>query len=554
MVSLTKKIPDTITSWVVTGFAMNDKTGFGLVQNPTKIEVFQPFFVSTNLPYSVKRGEVIAIPVVVFNYMDKALDAEITMENDENEYDFTEVSNEIEELVLPDKQRVKRITIPSNDGKSVSFMIRPNKVGQVSLKIKAISPLAGDAIDQKLKVEPEGVTHYENEAIFITSSDTNKKQSLKANIPQDAVLDSEYLEFSVVGDLLGPTVKNIDKLVRKPYGCGEQNMVNFVPNILVLNYLEATKKDVSKVLAKAKGFMEVGYQRELTYKHKNGAYSAFGEGSSEANSWLTAYVARYFIQARKYISIDPVVIDKALEYVVSNQLENGQFKQTGRLFHPSHQNDVGFTAFALLALLEDKVRAVCYLKLKGKENYFFLFLFVHFQEFSNKYKSVIEKGLKYLDDNIDKENDTYALAIAALALKKADNPAFSKLMTKLEGLAKEENGQKWWTKSSKDHSNDIEITAYILEAYTYTEPAGKLIPIIKWLVGQRNSNGGFDSTQDTVVGLQALIRFAEKFTNGGDGKMTIKFEAQDGEGKETTKDTVTVDKQNSLHLQTHVVS
>ncbi|KAI8125143.1 CD109 antigen [Lucilia cuprina] len=528
LATLTKKIPDTITSWVVTGFSLNDKTGFGMVTNPTNIEVFQPFFVSTNLPYSVKRGEVLSIPVIIFNYMDKALDAEVTMENTDDEYDFTEVSNEIEELVLEDKQRVKMVTVPSNSGKSLSFMIRPNKVGEITLKIKAITALAGDAMHQKLKVEPEGVTQYENQAIFITPSKEPIKETLEAAIPKEAVLDSEYLEFSVVGDILGPTIKNIDKLVRKPYGCGEQNMVNFVPNILVLHYLDAIKRDMPTVVQKAKNYMEVGYQRELTYKHKNGAYSAFGEGSSEPNSWLTAYVARSFIQAKKYITIDSDVIDQALQYVVSNQLENGQFKQTGRLFHPAHQNDVGFTAFALLALLED-------------------------MDYSNKYKSEIEKGIKYLDDNIEKESDTYALALAVVVLKKVQHPSANKLMEKLEKLAHEENGLKWWTKSSKDHNNDIEITAYILEAYVYTEPAGKLLPIIKWLIGNRNSNGGFDSTQDTVVGLQALIKFAEKYIAGADGKMTISFEALDGEGKETTKGTFSVDKENSLILQTHVL-
>lgn len=357
LASFTKNIPDTITSWVVTGFSLNDKTGIGMTSKPTNIEVFQPFFVSTNLPYSVKRGEVISVPVVVFNYMDKALDAEITMENTDEEYDFTEVSNEIEELVLEEKQRVKRVSVPSNSGKSVSFMIRPNKVGEITLKIKAVTPLAGDAIHQNLKVEPEGVTYYENQAVFITtaSNKESSKEIFKAVIPKDAILDSEYLEFSVVGDILGPTIKNIDKLVRKPYGCGEQNMVNFVPNILVLHYLQAIKRDMPTVIEKAKSFMEVGYQRELTYKHKNGAYSAFGEGSSDPNSWLTAYVARSFIQAKRHITIDQTVIDDAIKYLLSTQQESGQFKQTGRLFHPSHQNDVGFTAFALLALLEDMV-------------------------------------------------------------------------------------------------------------------------------------------------------------------------------------------------------
>ncbi|XP_075152783.1 CD109 antigen-like isoform X4 [Haematobia irritans] len=529
LATLTKKIPDTITSWVVTGFAINEKTGFAMSENATKIRVFQPFFLSTNLPYSVKRGEVISIPIVVFNYMEKALEAEVTMENTDQEYDFTEATNDIEETVLEEQQRTKHISVPSNGGQTVSFMIRPNKVGDITLKIKAITPLAGDAIHQKLKVEPEGVTHYENEAIFVSNPNMEPvKYNLNASIPKEAVLDSEYLEFSVVGDILGPTIKNIDKLVRMPYGCGEQNMVNFVPNILVLYYLEAIKKDMPLVAKNAKSYMESGYQRELTYKHSNGAYSAFGEKSSEPNSWLTAYVARSFIQASKYITIDPKVIDQALEFVANTQAEDGHFPQKGKLFHPAHQNDVGFTAFALLALLEDSAYAM-------------------------KYKPQIQKAIQYLADHIEKEDNVYALAIALVVLNKVSHPDAGKLKEKLEQKSTFENGLKWWSNSNKDHANNIEVTAYMLQSLVATEEAGKLLPIIKWLVAQRNSLGGFDSTQDTVVGLQALISFAEKYTATGNGKMSIEFEAQDDQGAKATDGKFEVDNENSLLLRTHVL-
>uniref|UniRef100_A0A1B0BJ33 TEP1-F n=1 Tax=Glossina palpalis gambiensis TaxID=67801 RepID=A0A1B0BJ33_9MUSC len=155
--TVTKSIPDTITSWVITAFAVNEKTGLGMTEKPFKINVFQPFFIDVNLPYSVKRGEVIALPVIIFNYMDKTLDAEITMDNTDKEYDFTEVSNEIEESILSTQKRMKRVSVPPNSGESVSFMIRPAIVADIELKISAASQLAGDAIHKKLKVEAEGL-------------------------------------------------------------------------------------------------------------------------------------------------------------------------------------------------------------------------------------------------------------------------------------------------------------------------------------------------------------------------------------------------------------
>ncbi|XP_075152773.1 thioester-containing protein 1 allele S3-like [Haematobia irritans] len=526
MATITKKIPDTITSWIITGFSLNETTGFGMTTDSTKIRVFQPFFLSTNLPYSIKRGEVIKIPIVVFNYMETDLDAEITMDNDEDEYEFVEPDVEDE---ASEKEITKKLTIPSNTGETTSFTIKPKVVGDIMLKIKAITPLAGDAMHQKLKVEPEGVTKYENEAFFITIPDGETiKHTLKAEIPENVVLDSEYLEFTAVGDILGPTIKNIDKLVRMPFGCGEQNMINFVPNILVLKYLEAIKMDMPSIVQKAKNYMETGYQRELTYKHSDGSYSAFGEGHSESNSWLTAYVARSFIQACKFTTIDEKIISDALSYLAKTQNDNGQFPQTGKLFHSSNQNDLGVSAFILLAFLEDK-------------------------EYATKYYSQIEKALKYLNDNVDSEENIYSLALILLVFHKAKWPETEKVMERVQLKSNFENNLKWWTNSLKYCNNDIEVTAYIFQSLVETEDAGNLLPIIKWLVGQRNSLGGFDSTQDTVVGLQALITFAEKYSASGDGKISIEFEALDEEGIATATGTFNIDRENALLLQSHVL-
>ena len=66
--------------------------------------------------------------------------------------------------------------------------------------------------------------------------------------------------------MLGPVMSNLDSLVQMPYGCGEQNMVNFVPNIVVANYMKATDQVDANIMNKAVKFMESGYQRELTYR------------------------------------------------------------------------------------------------------------------------------------------------------------------------------------------------------------------------------------------------------------------------------------------------
>lgn len=52
----TDKIPETITSWVLTAFAVNPEKGLAVMKDSKNIKTFQSFFLSPRLPYSVKRG------------------------------------------------------------------------------------------------------------------------------------------------------------------------------------------------------------------------------------------------------------------------------------------------------------------------------------------------------------------------------------------------------------------------------------------------------------------------------------------------------------------
>jgi CD109 antigen len=88
-VKFTKKVPDTITSWVISAFALNKANGLGL-GDTAKVNVFKPFFVSTTLPYSVKRGETLTLSIQIFNYLSKDQEVTVVMANDDQHFDFAD--------------------------------------------------------------------------------------------------------------------------------------------------------------------------------------------------------------------------------------------------------------------------------------------------------------------------------------------------------------------------------------------------------------------------------------------------------------------------------
>lgn len=53
------------------------------------------FVLTLDLPYSVQRGEILAVPVVVENNMNQDISVDLTLHNPEHKFEFAEVSNEI---------------------------------------------------------------------------------------------------------------------------------------------------------------------------------------------------------------------------------------------------------------------------------------------------------------------------------------------------------------------------------------------------------------------------------------------------------------------------
>jgi CD109 antigen len=328
------------------------------------------------------------------------------------------------------------------------------------------------------------------------SSQASFKESVTPSFPRDTVEGSEFAEVSVVGDIMGPILENIEHLVRMPYGCGEQNMVNFVPNIVVMRYLKATDRLTTEIEGKAKKFMEAGYQRELTYKRQDHSFSAFGDGDDTGSTFLTAFVVKSFKQAKKYIFVDDKVLEDSIGFLLEKQTPDGDFQEDGEVHHKgllggnSKGGKMAMTAYIVSAL-----------QLNGRKN---------------------SAGIKYLEKNLNKANTPYARALTAYALQLVDSPKKDEAFNLHSRDKVEKGGLVHWEAERKKRDDDtpdywwepppadVEITSYALLNMVLRDQVVQALPIVRWLASKRNSLGGYSSTQGTVMALQALGAYAEK--------------------------------------------
>lgn len=534
--------PDTITSWVANALCISGDQGFGLSE-VTSLTTFQPFFLSIHLPYAAVMSERFPIMITVYNYLEKC----ITVNLDLNLGSNFEVHNS--------GQYAEPICICGGKSDTAKFYVTAQNFGSLPVIAKA-TIVAGqcresvdidldyvglsDEVHRKVLVKPPGVEQEYSYSTYLCSKDGSPQtEDVALELPPetDMVQGSARGEVQVIGDIMGPAFSNLDNLVRMPTGCGEQNMVGFVPNILVLNYLSSTGTLEENIKMEAIKNMEAGYQRELNYRHKDGSFSAFGEkGDKSAGSvWLTAFVVKSFAQASKHIFIDAKDLAKSVKFLERSQLENGCFRETGKVLSTYMMGGLGrirrnveddpplaaLTAYVLVALMEAGV---------------------------NTSSPTIQSGIECMNAEFrlrPGRTDPYTVALITYANVQFDpRSQDSRLAFRtLRWKAKKDRNTMYWSRGRYQPpatsswyyraapSAEVEMTSYALMSYMKVyrrRPVQMSSNIAVWLTRQRNANGGFASTQDTVVGLDALSQFATLAFSKNPTELTVQVSSSSG--------------------------
>ncbi|CAK6443698.1 unnamed protein product [Pipistrellus nathusii] len=427
---------------------------------------------------------------------------------------------------VPVEKNEESHCICGNGRKTVSWAVTLKSLGKVNFTATAEAlqsqelcgnevpkvPMFGqkDTVIKSLLVEPEGIEKEETFNTLLCAPETEVPEKLSLKVPSNVVEGSARATYSVLGDILSSAMQNLQNLLRMPYGCGEQNMVLFVPNIYVLNYLNETRQLTENIKSKAINHLISGYQRQLNYKHNDGSYSTFGEhgGTSQGNTWLTAFVLKAFSQARSHIFVEDSHITNSLTWLSQKQRENGCFQRSGSLLNNAMKggvdDEVTLSAYITIALLEMPLPVT---------------------------HPVVRNALFCLERAWESTSEAqgslvYTKALLAYAFALAGNQAKRReLLQSLDKEAVKEGDSIHWQRPGKLQeaeafsyqprapSAEVEMTSYLLLAYLTAQPAPSsedlsvASHIVKWITKQQNPTGGFSSTQDTVVALQALSKY-----------------------------------------------
>ncbi|KAG5269341.1 hypothetical protein AALO_G00200930 [Alosa alosa] len=526
--------PDSITTWEIQAVGISPSKGF-CVAEPKQLRVFQDFFVSVKLPYSVKKNEQLELKAVVFNYKDTELKVTVEMLPSEG-------------LCTAGGDRAKQsITVSANSASSVYFIVVPLEKGTFPITILAHSSSnVADKIQKELRVEGEGelVSVYQQHII------NSKVDKLDFDIPTPSDMvpgDEPETYMSLKGGVMGESAGNclnlegIKTMIILPTGCAEQTMTKMSPAVNAMKYLDATDQWINlraDLRDEALSMIKSGYSKVLTYMKADGSYGSFS--SSPSIIWITAFVTRELTKARSVIPIEDSYIKKSITYIISKQTQGGSFQgispSNGRRIQGGvgkSSGDEALTAYVLIAMHQA------------------LRVFDTFE--STQVRMAMESAQSYLEQQLNSLEDPYSVAITAFALSltQPQSSAAAQAQKKLIGLAicnTSENMCFWGPKmdrSSNVHARadplSLETTAYALLQTLAMNDTQNARKTALWIMGQRRFGSSFHSTQDTVVALEALATFSEQNNDVNALDLTVEMCFQDGR-----KNVVRLTKHNAL--------
>ncbi|QVL30394.1 alpha-2-macroglobulin [Telmatocola sphagniphila] len=465
--------------------------------NVSTIEARKPFSVDPKLPVEISSADQVDVPVRIVNDSDT-----------QREVKFS-VNPQGLELLPSDLRRegdrwVDSIALDANGKNRKVYSFKPAVTsGSLSLQLDATSLDApSDHILRHMTVVPDGFPVSGQVSDLL-----DKKATPTIKVPGDILPGTMKVQVKLFPTTLADLQAGLDGLLREPCGCFEQTSTSNYPNTLILDYLSTSDQAKPEVSKRAKDLLERGYQKltsfecmKVTNDGRQG-YEWFG-GTAPPHEALTAYGLLQFVDMSHVQQVDPLMIKRTRDYLLSQRDGNGSFKRNQRALDtfgraPQHVTD----AYIVWALTES--------------------------DLENKEKIDLSKEFEALEKKAQSENDPYFLSLLANALfNRGKTEAGLTWMKKATEKQLKPDGRFTGAVTSITSSGgrdlEIETTSLAVLALLkanrpelFTE---NIQLAIRWLGRQRGGYGGFGSTQSTILALKALIAYTKdqkKMPEGG---------------------------------------
>ncbi len=443
------RYPDSLTTWRLTARAIttDTKAGAGLVRTTTTKDLI----VRVITPRFLTQGDQVVLPTIVHNYRPDRKDAAVSIgvQSLEPVGALIPVSTAVE----PGGERRDdwRFTAPT--------------VGTASITATARTDADTDAVELPIPVLPLGLRR---EAGTSGSLFDAGESTTQVSIPASANPAARSVRVSLAPSMAGSMLGALDFLTSYPYGCTEQTLSSFLPNLVVMRALAALRLAPTERMSILDRQVSDGLRRLLDTQNEDGGWGWWRTEAS--HPFMTAYAVYGLQEARREgVRFDAYRLSRATS--------------------------------ALASLYAQYPRAVPDLKA------YVVFVLGRGAEQPQGFSRATA-----LDDlwSARDRMSSYGRALTLLALDAANDTRGNELATRLLGEAQTQGELTFWRSEGDPLLGDfgdtsVEATATAVRALAQRDPRNPVLDrAVRWMMLNR-SGGYWSSTKQTAMALYGLL-------------------------------------------------
>jgi hypothetical protein len=443
--------PDSLTTWRATarGITRDTKVGSAIL----KTIVRKNLILRLAVPRFFVQGDEVVISALVHNYLADAKTARVALKV--TGLDVLEGA-------------AKDVQIPSRGEAKVDWRVRAQAVRRAIVNGEALTDEESDALELDLPINPPGVKLAQSKGGSLADANS---AAFSLTYPAQVVSGSRSLSIRISPSIAGSLFGALEYLTSYPYGCVEQTMSSFLPNIIVMNAMRelGLKEPLDQAALREK--IHAGLDRLYSFHHEDGGWGWWE--TDETHPFMTAYVVAGLVQARASgTQVREDVINKGVAWLETHVAQDSKLAPDLR-------------AYMVYALT-----------VAGKAN---------------------APALNQVYDRRSKLSP-YGLALLGLAFEAAKDARAAEIAGVLEQNGKQDGQQAWWPATRDemlDFNADItpESTAYVVKLLSHQRRDSALLPkAALWLMNHRDEGYWWSSTKQTAMVIYGLTDFL-KSTN-----------------------------------------
>lgn len=447
------KYPDALTTWRLTARAVtkDTKAGASIARTTTTKDLI----VRIVTPRFLTEGDQVVLPTIVHNYLPNAKDTNVT---------FAVTGLE----PAGGTPTPTSGTIASSGERRDDWRFRAVAAGAATVTATARTDADTDAVELPIPVLPYGLRRESGASGSLVNAGEHVQE---VTIPSTANPASRMVSVSLAPSMAGSLLGALDYLTSFPYGCTEQTLSSFLPNVMVTRTLTDLKIAPTERLNLIDRQVAAGLRRLADYQHDDGGWGWWK--TDENHPFMTAYALYGLIEAKQ-----------AGYQVEDHRIENGARALTEMYAeYPNAEPDLkAYMAYILRRASPDG---------DGLGNYRHA------------------DALNLLWDARSRMS-AYGRALLLLTLDEIKDGRGNELAQTLVGEAQTKGDISWWV-SERDPllfdvvDTSVEATATALKALARRDPSNALLDRgVRWLMLNR-SGGYWYNTKQTAMALYGLL-------------------------------------------------